>query len=103
MSLVSYPTRRRRKVTASRSEIVASARAARFALARVSEKVQARRREVLLAEGESLEPQVIEMTEAERVEALQTALVWLQRAENETRRLRGLLERQMDRETKEAF
>lgn len=92
--------RRRKRGTFMRTEIVEVARRTRADLVRVIDLAQRRRREEASTEDGVEVLRLVKMTDGERVEALQQSLVWLQKAENDMRHLRVLIERQL---AKEAF
>jgi hypothetical protein len=84
----------------SRTQIVAKCIDIRRSLQRVTDNVSKRRVEEM---GEDGIVDKRHMTPEEMVAALQIALVWLQRAENDIPHLRTLIERQLERESKETF
>lgn len=91
-------TAKRRGLAHWSAEAVRAGIAARAAIARADDKIAARRREALSENGDGLAlPDLVPMTTAERIEALQIALTWIQRAEEHTRRMRVLTERLLER------
>ena len=92
--VVSLATRRRRQIARSTSQTVQAARDARKALQRVSELVSARSHivDVETDDGSELTDRV-PLTDEDRERNLRMALTWLQKAEQETRLLRTMLER----------
>jgi hypothetical protein len=94
-------TVRKRKRNRSRAQILETVIEVRKSLARVSDHVKRTRRDELDLGGAV--PVSVRLTDEERVQQLTFALVWLQRAENEMPKLRTLIQRQLDTESKEAF
>jgi hypothetical protein len=96
-------TTQRKRLAEETRQIVEAVRASRFALARVTDQVTARWKDVETFDeaGASVlgrQP----LTEAERIERLQMGLTWLARSEEENRRARGFIERALEREWKYA-
>jgi len=98
VSVVSSSFRQKKRPVLFRTEIVEAARRTRADLVRVIDLTQRRRREEVAVEYGMELSLLVAMTDAERLESLQMALVWLQKAENHMRHLRVLLERQLEKE-----
>lgn len=85
----------RRRLAPSTNQIIDLARESRKALVRVIDQASVRHVEEPIAaqngDAPLTEPRLL--TEEERIERLQIALAWLQKAEDINRQLRGVIER----------
>lgn len=100
MAVRTLPSQKKRLARPAQ-EIVSVARDSRKAIMRVIELVSARHGDLLNVSDNGIP--LMErraLTDQERIEYLQHALTWLQKAEELNRQLRGRIERALEREWK---